>query len=40
MHDTLGPLAADDIADLVAYVAGRPRNVNLRQIVILPTRQA
>jgi NADP-dependent 3-hydroxy acid dehydrogenase YdfG len=40
MHDTLGPLAADDIADLVAYVTGRPRNVNLRQIVILPTRQA
>ena len=40
MHDTLGPLAADDIADLVVYVAGRPRNVNLRQIVVLPTRQA
>jgi NADP-dependent 3-hydroxy acid dehydrogenase YdfG len=35
----IGPLAADDIADLVGFVASRPRAVNLRQIVVLPTRQ-
>lgn len=40
MFDTIGSLAAADVADLVAYVATRPRHVNLRQVVILPTRQA
>ncbi|MDH6578142.1 SDR family oxidoreductase [Kitasatospora sp. MAP5-34] len=33
-------LAAEDIADLVAYTVSRPRHVNLRQSIILPTRQA
>lgn len=36
----IGPLSADEIADLVAYAVSRPRHVNLRQIVVLPTRQA
>jgi NADP-dependent 3-hydroxy acid dehydrogenase YdfG len=40
MFDAIGPLAAADIADLIAYAASRPRHVNLRQLVILPTRQA
>ncbi|MFI6585812.1 SDR family oxidoreductase [Embleya sp. NPDC050493] len=40
MFDAIGSLAASDVADLVAYAATRPRHVNLRQIVILPTRQA
>ncbi|GLW70185.1 aldehyde dehydrogenase [Kitasatospora phosalacinea] len=40
MFDAIGPLAAADIADLVAYAASRPRHVNLRQLVVLPTRQA
>ncbi|MGV9536424.1 SDR family oxidoreductase [Streptosporangium sandarakinum] len=40
MFDALGSLSADEIADLVAYVTSRPRHVNLRQIVVLPTRQA
>jgi NADP-dependent 3-hydroxy acid dehydrogenase YdfG len=39
MFDELGGLAATDIADLVGYVASRPRHVNLRQVVVLPTRQ-
>jgi NADP-dependent 3-hydroxy acid dehydrogenase YdfG len=39
MASAIGPLAADDIADLVGYVASRPRAVNLRQVVVLPTRQ-
>ncbi|MDI3421942.1 SDR family oxidoreductase [Streptomyces luteolus] len=36
----VGSLAAEDIADLVAYATSRPRHVNLRQVVALPTRQA
>jgi NADP-dependent 3-hydroxy acid dehydrogenase YdfG len=39
MFDELGGLAATDIADLVGYVASRPRHVNLRHVVVLPTRQ-
>lgn len=37
--DAVGSLAADELADVVAYVASRPRHVNLRQIVVQPTRQ-
>ncbi|MFH9064662.1 SDR family oxidoreductase [Streptomyces coeruleorubidus] len=37
--DEVGALSAEEIADLVAYVTSRPRRVNLRQIVALPTRQ-
>lgn len=33
-------LVADDIADVVEYVVTRPRRLNLRQIMVLPTRQA
>ncbi|BAJ29465.1 MULTISPECIES: SDR family oxidoreductase [Kitasatospora] len=40
MFDAIGPLAAADIADLVGYATSRPRHVNLRQLVVLPTRQA
>jgi NADP-dependent 3-hydroxy acid dehydrogenase YdfG len=39
MFDTLGGLSADDIADLIGYVTSRPRRVNLRQVIVLPTRQ-
>ncbi|MEH0420891.1 SDR family oxidoreductase [Streptomyces sp. B21-083] len=35
-----GFLASEELADLVAYTASRPRHVNLRQIMVLPTRQA
>ncbi|SER74991.1 NADP-dependent 3-hydroxy acid dehydrogenase YdfG [Streptomyces sp. yr375] len=35
-----GGLSAAEIADVVAYVTSRPRHVNLRQIMVLPTRQA
>ena len=34
-----GTLAAGELADVVAYVTSRPRHVNLRQIMVLPTRQ-
>ncbi len=40
MFDAIGGLSAEEIADLVAYTTSRPRHVNLRQIVVLPTRQA
>lgn len=40
MLDAVGALSAEELADLVAYVTSRPRRVNLRQIVALPTRQA
>jgi NADP-dependent 3-hydroxy acid dehydrogenase YdfG len=39
MFAAIGPLAADDVADLVGYIASRPRAVNLRHVVVLPTRQ-
>ncbi|HUR05821.1 MAG TPA: SDR family oxidoreductase [Nonomuraea sp.] len=40
MFDVIGSLSADEIADLIAYTVSRPRHVNLRQIIVLPTRQA
>ncbi|MER7128135.1 hypothetical protein [Streptosporangium saharense] len=40
MFEAIGSLAPEDVADLVAYTVSRPRHVNLRQIVVLPTRQA
>ncbi|MYV99989.1 SDR family oxidoreductase [Streptomyces sp. SID3343] len=40
MFAAIGALAADEVADIVGYVASRPRHVNLRQIVVQPTRQA
>ncbi|MGW7208085.1 SDR family oxidoreductase [Streptomyces sp. NPDC054837] len=40
MVDAVGALSAEEVADVVAYVASRPRHVNLRQIMVLPTRQA
>ncbi|MGW7422441.1 SDR family oxidoreductase [Streptomyces sp. NPDC054813] len=39
MFEGMGSLAAEDVADLVGYVTSRPRHVNLRQVVVLPTRQ-
>jgi NADP-dependent 3-hydroxy acid dehydrogenase YdfG len=35
----LGGLDPDDIADLIAYVASRPGHVNLRQAILVPTKQ-
>ncbi|MGW6704418.1 SDR family oxidoreductase [Streptomyces sp. NPDC054956] len=40
MFDAIGSLAAEEIADIVGFVATRPRHVNLRQVIVLPTRQA
>ncbi|GAA2665318.1 SDR family oxidoreductase [Streptomyces lunalinharesii] len=40
MFEALIGLSADDVADLIAYATSRARHVNLRQAVVLPTRQA
>ncbi|MCQ9135940.1 SDR family oxidoreductase [Streptomyces hilarionis] len=40
MVDAIGALSSAEIADVVAYATSRPRHVNLRQIMVLPTRQA
>ncbi|MEU3840957.1 SDR family oxidoreductase [Streptomyces sp. NPDC028635] len=40
MFEALGGLAAEEVADVVAYVTSRARHINLRQIMVLPTRQA
>ncbi|MFF3331465.1 SDR family oxidoreductase [Streptomyces sp. NPDC002888] len=40
MFEEIGGLASEEVADVVAYVTSRPRRVNLRQIMVLPTRQA
>ncbi|GAA3098024.1 SDR family NAD(P)-dependent oxidoreductase [Kribbella aluminosa] len=40
MNEQIGPLHADDIADVVTFAVSRRRELNLRQIIALPTRQA
>ncbi|MFE0455197.1 SDR family oxidoreductase [Streptomyces sp. NPDC058914] len=40
MLKAVGSLSPEELADVVAYVSSRARHVNLRQIVVLPTRQA
>ncbi|MEU6556180.1 SDR family oxidoreductase [Streptomyces sp. NPDC046915] len=40
MFEGIGGLAAEEVADVIAYVTSRARHVNLRQIMVLPTRQA
>ncbi|MBQ1089506.1 SDR family oxidoreductase [Streptomyces sp. B93] len=39
MRDAVGAMSAEELADVVAYTVSRPRRVNLRHIVALPTRQ-
>jgi NADP-dependent 3-hydroxy acid dehydrogenase YdfG len=40
MFKVLEPLSAEEIADLIAYTTSRARHINLRQVIVLPTRQA
>ena len=40
VYQGMTPLAADDVADAIAWAATRPPHVNIDQIVILPTDQA
>ncbi|MEJ3656991.1 SDR family NAD(P)-dependent oxidoreductase [Actinomycetes bacterium KLBMP 9759] len=40
VYKGITPLTADDIADVIAFAATRPSNVNLDQIVVKPRAQA
>jgi NADP-dependent 3-hydroxy acid dehydrogenase YdfG len=40
MLEAMGALTSEEVADVIAYAISRPRHVNLRQIMVLPTRQA
>ena len=40
VFDAISALTAEEIADLVGYVVTRSPNVNLRQVIVLPTQQA
>ncbi len=40
MNEQIGALSASDIADIVTFAVSRRRELNLRQIIALPTRQA
>jgi NADP-dependent 3-hydroxy acid dehydrogenase YdfG len=40
MWSSFGTLSSEEIADLVGYITSRARHVNLRQVMVLPTRQA
>jgi NADP-dependent 3-hydroxy acid dehydrogenase YdfG len=40
VYQGLTPLTADDVADVIAFAATRPSNVNLDQIVLKPRAQA
>ena len=40
VYDGLTPLTADDVAEVIGFVASRPPHVNLDQIVLKPRDQA
>jgi NADP-dependent 3-hydroxy acid dehydrogenase YdfG len=40
MFAAMQALRPQDIADLIGWLTSRPRHVNLRQVIILPTQQA
>lgn len=40
MFEAFTALSAEDVADLIGYTVSRPKHVNLRQVVVLPTAQA
>ncbi|MCL7962940.1 MAG: SDR family NAD(P)-dependent oxidoreductase [marine benthic group bacterium] len=39
VYEGFEPLTADDVADVVAFVATRPPHVNVHDVVLLPTAQ-
>lgn len=40
MFEALGGLSGDEIADLIACATSRARHINLRRLIVQPTRQA
>ncbi len=39
VYEGFTPLSADDVADVIAFVATRPPHVNVHDVVLLPTAQ-
>jgi len=39
VYEGFRPLGGDDVADVVAYVAGLPEHVNILDVVVMPTAQ-
>jgi NADP-dependent 3-hydroxy acid dehydrogenase YdfG len=39
VYEGFRPLSGDDVADVVAYVAGLPEHVNILDVVVMPTAQ-
>ncbi len=40
VYDGMTPLAADDVADILVFVASRPAHVNIDELLVKPTDQA
>ena len=40
MYEGMTPLTADDIAEIVIFIANRPDHVNLLDTVVFPTAQS
>lgn len=40
VYNDIQPLTADDIADIVLYMASRPSHVNIADVIVYPTNQA
>ena len=40
MFDAITALGADEVADVIAFIASRPANVNLARVELVPTMQA
>jgi NADP-dependent 3-hydroxy acid dehydrogenase YdfG len=40
MRETMSALAPSEVAELIAFATSRPRHMNLRQVMVLPTNQA
>lgn len=40
VYEGVEPLTADDVAEVVVWVADRPRHVQIAEVVVLPTDQA
>lgn len=40
VYDNIQPLTADDVAEIVLFMASRPTHVNIADVVVFPTHQA
>jgi NADP-dependent 3-hydroxy acid dehydrogenase YdfG len=40
VYEGTNPLTAEDIAEIIAWVANRPAHVNIDELIVKPTDQA